>query len=400
MPRPILHTLDYLSTEPVRVAAVLRLPLIALIALLIYVQHVEHWLPGIVGTVLLLYAAFAVVWLVIVVRTPVRWWFGVASTAMDVLAVLALCLASGGGTVWLLPIFFMVPITVAFLDRPELTAVLGLSAAAGYFVAWIVYAVRDKMIAIPSVVYVQVGCLLWLAAASTALCYVLARRRARVRALLDVRRRLVAESMQADERHNRRLSEQLHDGPLQNLLAARLDLEDLRERPTPEGFDRIDAAMRDTVALLRNTVTTLHPQVLAQVGLAPAVRELVRQYEQRWDATIDCAIDEVGKPAAQALLYRAARELLSNAHKHSRATRVGVVLHQAGDDVVLRVEDNGIGFDPGVLERKVADGHIGLASLVVGIEEMGGAVRFAPTPGGGATTAVTMPARRPAPQPA
>ena len=346
MPRPILHTLDYLSTEPVRVAAVLRLPLIALIALLIYVQHVEHWLPGIVGTVLLLYAAFAVVWLMIVVRTPVRWWFGVASTAMDVLAVLALCLASGGGTVWLLPIFFMVPITVAFLDRPELTAVLGLSAAAGYFVAWIVYAVRDKMIAIPAVVYVQVGCLLWLAAASTALCYVLARRRARVRALLDVRRRLVAESMQADERHNRRLSEQLHDGPLQNLLAARLDLEDLRERPTPEGFDRIDAAMRDTVALLRNTVTTLHPQVLAQVGLAPAVRELVRQYEQRWDATIDCAIDEVGKPAAQALLYRAARELLSNAHKHSRATRVGVVLHQAGDDVVLRVEDNGIGFDP------------------------------------------------------
>ncbi|MCB0943438.1 MAG: sensor histidine kinase, partial [Mycobacterium sp.] len=90
MPRPILHTLDYLSTEPVRVAAVLRLPLIALIALLIYVQHVEHWLPGIVGTVLLLYAAFAVVWLMIVVRTPVRWWFGVASTAMDVLAVLAL----------------------------------------------------------------------------------------------------------------------------------------------------------------------------------------------------------------------------------------------------------------------------------------------------------------------
>ena len=41
-----------------------------------------------------------------------------------------------------------------------------------------------------------------------------------------------------------------------------------------------------------------------------------------------------------------------------------------------------------------------ISSLVVGIEEMGGAVRFAPTPGGGATTAVTMPARRPAPQPA
>ena len=67
---------------------------------------------------------------------------------------------------------------------------------------------------------------------------------------------------------------------------------------------------------------------------------------------------------------------------------------------MLRVVDDGIGFDPGVLDRKVADGHIGLASLVVGIEEMGGAVLFARTPGGGATTVVTMPVRSPAPQPA
>ena len=400
MPRPTNHTLDYLTTEPVRVAAVLRLPLIVLIALLVYIQDVEHWLPGVYGTVLLLYAAFAVVWLVIVVRNPVRWWFGVASTGMDVLAVLVLCLASGGATVWLLPVFFMVPITVAFLDRPELTAALGLSAAGGYLLAWIVYSGRDERVGLPDVVYVQVGCLLWLAAATTALCYVLSRRRARVRALLDVRRRLVAESMQADERNNRQLAEQLHDGPLQNLLAARLDLEDLRERPTDEGFDRMDAALRDTVALLRNTVTTLHPQVLAQVGLGPAVRELVGQYRRRWNVTFDCDVDEVGKPAGQALVYRAARELLSNAHKHSRATRVQVDVHRAGEDVVLRVVDNGVGFDPAVLDRKVADGHIGLASLVVGIEELGGAVRFAQTAGGGATIVVTMPVRRRAPQPA
>lgn len=400
MSRPLGNSVDHLNALPVRIAAILRLPLILLIALLVYIQDVEHWLPGVYGAVLTAYAAFAVAWLVVVLRTRIRWWFGVASTAVDVLVVLVLCLASGGATVWLLPIFFMVPITVAFLDRPELTAALGLSAAGGYLVAWIVYAVREVTIALPAVVYVQFGCLLWLAAATTALCYVLARRRERVRALLDVRRRLVAESMQADERHNRQLSEQLHDGPLQNLLAARLDLEELRERPTDEGFDRMDAALRDTVALLRNTVTSLHPQVLAEVGLGPALRELVRQYQQRWNVTIDADVEEVGRPPAQALVYRAARELLANAHKHSRATRVQVDLHAAGDDVVLRVTDDGVGFDPAVLDRKVADGHIGLASLVVGIEEMGGTVRFAPTPGGGATTVVTMPVRRTAPQPA
>jgi two-component system NarL family sensor kinase len=67
---------------------------------------------------------------------------------------------------------------------------------------------------------------------------------------------------------------------------------------------------------------------------------------------------------------------------------------------VLRVSDQGVGFDPAVLDRKVADGHIGLASLVVGIEELGGTVRFAQTAGGGATTVVTMPVRRSAPRPA
>lgn len=395
MPRGVAQMLDYLTTEPVRVAAVLRLPLIVLMALLVYIQDVEHWLPDVYGAVLLLYAAFAVVWLVVVLRIPIRWWFGVASTAIDVLVVLVLCLVSGGATVWLLPVFFLVPITVAFLDRPELTAALGLSAAGGYLLAWIVYSKRDDTVGLPNVVYVQVGCLLWLAAATTALCYVLSKRRSRVRALLDVRRRLVAESMQADERNNRQLSEQLHDGPLQNLLAARLDLEDLRDNPTGEGFDRVDAALRETVTLLRDTVTTLHPQVLAQVGLGPALRELVRQYEQRWDVTFDCEIDEVGKPRAQALLYRAARELLSNAHKHSRASRVQVDVHRVAGAVVLRVVDDGVGFDPSVLESKVADGHIGLASLVVGIEEMGGSVRFAHTGGGGATTVVTMPEAEP-----
>ncbi|WP_328349916.1 sensor histidine kinase [Mycobacterium sp. NBC_00419] len=390
--------LDYLTTEPVRVAAVLRLPLIVLIALLVYIQDVEHWLPDVYGGVLLLYAAFALGWLVVVVRTPIRWWFGVASTAVDVFVVLVLCLASGGATVWLLPVFFLVPITVAFLDRPELTAALGLSAAGGYLLAWIVYSKRDDTVGLPNVVYVQVGCLLWLAAATTALCFVLSKRRARVQALLAVRKRLVAESMQADERNNRRLSEQLHDGPLQNLLAARLDLEDLRDRPSDEGFDRVEAALRETVTLLRNTVTSLHPQVLAQVGLGPALRELVRQYQQRWDVTFDCDIDEVGKPRAQALLYRAARELLANAHKHSRATHVQVALYRAGGAVVLRVVDDGVGFDPSGLDRKVADGHIGLASLVVGIEEMGGSLGFSHTAGGGSTTVVTMPDQAPAPK--
>ena len=389
---PIRHAVDYLTSEPVRVAAVLRLPLIVLIALLVYIEGVDHWLPVVYIAVLILYTVAAAVWLVVVARWPVRRRFGWVSTGIDVLAVVAMCVASGGATTWLLPIFFLIPISVAFLDRPELTALLGISTAVGYLVVWIIYSKRDDTMGLPNIVYVQVGCLVWLSLATTALCYVLVRRSARVRTLLDARRRLVAESMRADERNSRQLSEQLHDGPLQNILAARLDLDELRDHPTPEGFDRLDAALRDTVTALRTTVSTLHPQVLAQVGLTAALRELIAQYELRWRVDIGADLEEVGRPESQALLYRAARELLTNAHKHSRAGRLDVVLRHRGQAIVLSVADDGVGFDPSVLVRRVAEGHIGLASLVVGIESSGGSVDFDVTAGGGATVTVIVPA--------
>ena len=391
MRRLVVGVLDFLTAEPLRIRSFLRLALIVLIALLVYFTHVSHWLENVFTAVLVAYTIGAVAWLILILRGPIRWWYIWASTSVDVVMVIILCIASGPGTKSLLPIFFLLPISVAFLDSPVITAALGLSASSGYLLAWIVYANRDEEMGhVPRVVYVQVGCLLWLTVAITALSYTLARRATRVTRLLDVRRRLVAESMRAEERQNRELSEQLHDGPLQNLLAARLDLDDLRDHPTAEGFDRIDAALRDTVTTLRTTVATLHPQVLAQVGLAAAVQELIGKYQQRWNVEITADLDDVGRPQAQTLLYRAARELLANAYKHSRATEVTVRLHRVGDTTVLSVADDGVGFDTAILAARVAEGHIGLASLINGVEAAGGSIEIDDTGESGTVVIVSM----------
>lgn len=384
------RVLDFLTSEPLRIRSILRLALIVLIALLVSLTHTEHWLDDVFIAILSAYAVVAVIWLIVILNAEPRSWFAVASTVTDVLFVFVLCVVSGGATIWLLPIFFLLPISVVFLDSPLITAALGLSAAAGYLFAWFVYAVRDQMLSIPAVVYVQVGCLVWLAAALTGLSFTLKRRAMRVQALLEVRRQLVSEAMQADERHSRELSEQLHDGPLQNLLAARLDLEDLRDNPTEDGFERLDAALRESVAALRTTVSTLHPQVLDQVGLSGAVRDLVEKNEQRWGTPIEAGIDDVGRPSCQAMLFRAARELLANVNKHARARQIRVALRRRDDVVTLMVADDGTGFDPEVLARRVAEGHIGLASLVVGIEAMGGSVDLDTAPGSGTAVTVTM----------
>ena len=395
MSRMVARALDFLTSEPLRIRSLLRLVLIVLIDLLVYHTHVQHRLEGVFNAVLVIYAVGAVAWLIFILFGPKRRWYGWASTGVDVVIVVVLCIASGPATIALYPIFFLLPISVAFLDNPLITGALGLSASFGYLLAWAVYATRDQKMgdSLPTLVYVQVGCLLWLTAAITSLSFTLARRRRTVRALLDVRRKLVAESMRADERQNRELSEQLHDGPLQNLLAARLDVDDLRENPTPEGFDRLDAALRDTVASLRDTVSTLHPQVLAQVGLSAAVRQLAKRYEERWGTPVCTEIDEVGQTESQALIYRAARELLANVHKHSRARQLDVSLQRVPTGTVLRVTDDGIGFDPDILARRVAEGHIGLASLIVGVEATGGSVDFSERRGGGTVVAVTVPDR-------
>ena len=382
---------DYFAAEPVRVSAVLRLPLIALMGFLVWLWEVDSWLPGVYTVILGVYAVAAALWAVVVLRGPVPSWGGWLSTGVDVLAVVSLCVVSGGATAALLPVFFLLPLSVAFGDRPVRTGVLGVGTAACYLGAWIVYSKRDDHVGLPDVVYLQFGFLLWLALATTALCLVLSRRASRVAALLDVRRRLVAESMQADERTNRELAEHLHDGPLQVLLAARLELDEVRERHPDPGLDMVYAALNETAAGLRSTVTALHPQVLAQLGLTPGIRELVRQHQGRGGFTIDAELEDVDRPASQALLYRAARELLANISKHAGASAVTIRLFREGDRIVLTVADDGTGFEPTIVDQRVAEGHIGLASLQARFDAMGGAMTIDSTIGHGTVVTVTSP---------
>lgn len=392
MGRPLARMVDFVAAEPVRLSAFLRLPLIGLIVLLVSVWEVEHWLPLAYAVILGTYSVAALVWVVVVLRGPVPAWAGWASTGIDVLTVVALCVVSGGATVALLPVFFLLPISVAFQDRPALAAAVGICTAIGYLGVWIVYSKRDDTVELPSVVYTHFGLLLWLAAAMTALCYFLTRAAARVAALLEMRRTLVSEAMRADERNARALAEHLHDGPLQDLLAARLELDEVRERHTDPALDAAYQAIQETATRLRSTVTSLHPQVLTEVGLTAALRELIRAYELRGSFAVEADLEEVDRPRSQSLLYRAARELLANAYKHAQAGTVWVRLARAGDAITLGVVDDGVGFDPALLDRCVADGHIGLASLAVRVEAMGGSMKLTSVVGGGTRASVTAPA--------
>lgn len=390
--RSLDRVADYFTAEPMRVSAWLRLPLILLILLLGSNPNIEMWHDGVYYGVLGVYAVSAIVWVAIAVRGHVPQWVAPAATAVDIAAVVALCVASGYGTSELLPVFFLLPISVAFQERPAVTAVLGTITAAGYLGVLVFYTASGNTDGIPGDEYVTVATLLWLAAATAGMCFVLKRRSERVGQLLHTREQLVLEAMRADERHNREVAERLHDGPLQNLLAARLEIEEVLERQPDPMLQAVHASLRDTAAELRGAVSSLHPQVLAELGLTAAIRELGRQYAARGAVEVMTELQEVGSPPVQPLVYRAAKELLTNAVKHGCAKSIRVELARDGNLLTLVVADDGRGFDPCGLAASVADGHIGLASLTVPIDAAGGQVDIVSEPGAGTRVSVTVPA--------
>ena len=190
----------------------------------------------------------------------------------------------------------------------------------------------------------------------------------------------------------RELAETLHDGPLQELLAARMALDELSERVSDPTLDKVRETLAGTATQLRSTLRTLHPAVLSELGLTAALAELLRQYRDRGGIVVEGELDDVGKPPAQDLLYRAARELLGNAARHAGATTVRVRLERSDDWITLTVTDDGVGFNPSIVDRRIAEGHIGLASLITRVEAMGGTMTIKGAYGGGTQTTVTTPA--------
>jgi two-component system NarL family sensor kinase len=192
-----------------------------------------------------------------------------------------------------------------------------------------------------------------------------------------------------EDRERRGLSERLHDGALQYVLAARLDLDDLRQGAGDEAVDRIEQALTESSRMLRSTVSELHPAVLERAGLARALRALAAATARR-DLTVDVDVDgwpEGARTQIDALLFGAAREFLSNVVRHADANHVRVSLQSDGDHARLVVADDGRGMPEPAASQRLGEGHIGLHSQTLRIEAAGGTLAVV---GGSSGTLATV----------
>jgi PAS domain S-box-containing protein len=226
-----------------------------------------------------------------------------------------------------------------------------------------------------------------------------ARHETEIAALATLRGRLVAENLEAEERVRQRISEQLHDGALQDLLAAR---QDLVEAATAEASDAMRAEMlgyarqgvERAVKLLREAVHALHPVVLQHGGLEAAMQAAAHQAARQGGFQTEVTVDPAATGLRDELVMSLARELLNNAAKHAQAEHVHVAVGREDGMVLLEVADDGVGLDPQAVEQAPLNGHIGLASLAQRVEAVGGTLALG-SGGDGSGRGTTVVARLP-----
>jgi PAS domain S-box-containing protein len=215
-------------------------------------------------------------------------------------------------------------------------------------------------------------------------------------------RAMSAELMLAEERERRRIATVLHDAVGQTLALAKLKVESMREQQQQsqqsanglpgrlaEVYGLIDYAVQHT----RTLTNELSPPVLYELGLEAALQWLADRAREQHGLTAEFEDDGQPKPVGpevRTVLFQAARELLVNVAKHARATRCQVSIRRAGNDIEIRVEDDGSGFDPAAAGGG-GTGGFGLFNVRERITRLGGAVRIDSQPGEGTRVTLAVP---------
>jgi two-component system, NarL family, sensor kinase len=187
------------------------------------------------------------------------------------------------------------------------------------------------------------------------------------------------------EKERERLGRDLHTGVGQLLVAIRLQLEVIAAQlPTPatgvqRALERIAALANEAAEQVRALSRQLHPPEWQRLTLETAIRQLweLSGIPQKFEASLEVdTLPREPEQEAKVLVYRAVQEALTNLVRHAKASRVAMTLEGRGGHVVLRIQDNGVGFDVARLWNAAANvtQGIGLRSIREQAASLGGAL--------------------------
>jgi signal transduction histidine kinase len=157
-----------------------------------------------------------------------------------------------------------------------------------------------------------------------------------------------------------------------------------------EQLARLKALAQEALDELRGLIFELRPPDLARDGLCGALRKHVDVVRPRHPGsiTLELADEVAADPERDPEILRIAQEALHNALRHARADHVRVRLRARDGELLLEVEDDGVGFDPKAPE--VRSRHLGLTSMEERAARLGGRLDVASAPGAGTTVRLAV----------
>ncbi len=213
----------------------------------------------------------------------------------------------------------------------------------------------------------------------------------------------------AQEAERQRIARELHDATGQSLSAIALGLRGLANKAASlpamppaqvRQAESLTSFATDALGELRRIIADLRPPQLDDLGLAAAVRWYVQTFRQRHpqiQITFTLAGDQTPLPKTyETVIFRVVQEALTNIAKHAHATKAAVVLEMKQNEVVVTVQDNGLGFDTAqALSRRGQSSSWGLLGIRERTLLLNGHYEIKSAPGQGTLIRIRVPAVRP-----
>jgi len=203
--------------------------------------------------------------------------------------------------------------------------------------------------------------------------------------------------LEAIEEERARLARELHDELGQALTAVKLDLQLLNEfipgdekseRHLKQSIDLIDF----TINLVRRLSVSLRPPALDDMGLLPAIKNMVNGFENRTGIKTILSTNSFTERLAQQVetaLYRCVQESLTNIARHSNASSAEVDISKKNGILKVTVSDDGVGFEAD--KMVVSSEHIGLTGMKERIKLLNGKFKIDSVPSEGTTINIEIP---------
>lgn len=215
------------------------------------------------------------------------------------------------------------------------------------------------------------------------------------------RRLLLRQVIDAQEEERRRIARELHDETSQALAALSIGLETATVAPAKHvsevkaRLEPLKGLAGDMLSEIQRMIRDLRPSVLDDLGLISAIDWYAEVRLKSMGVRVEWEVrgDERRLPTEiETVAFRLAQEAISNAARHAFPTRVRLTLAFGTDALMLRVEDDGRGFDSAeVLADPIAAGAYGLAGMNERIELLGGQLAIESNPGTGTIVQVCIP---------